>query len=376
MPRYRLSIAYDGTDFVGWQRQAAPNVPGIAHESLASCHDAPESSRERRAEASERAEEHDSSQSSGVVARDEVVAQGTTAAEELRSVQGVLERAVREAVRQPVTIIGASRTDSGVHARAQTAAFTTVERFTEATADKPARRIGPPDERLREAINSRLPPDVLVTRCVRTTDDFDPIAGCLCKGYEYTIHESEHRPLWERGRVWHQRGPLDVAAMDAAARRLEGTHDFAAFAAAGHGRESTVRTILSCRVAEESAGVRAATDGPGEGTRRLVIRVSADGFLWNMVRIIAGTLAEVGRGRMGPEDVSSALASRDRTKAGPTAPAHGLCLAWGMYEGDAVPAGAAVDASWLAARAQSVRARRAAWAERRASAGPEGGEGT
>ncbi|MFM9959068.1 MAG: tRNA pseudouridine synthase A [Phycisphaerales bacterium] len=280
---------------------------------------------------------------------------------ELRSVQGVVERAVREAVRQPVTLMGASRTDSGVHAKHQTAAFTMVEQFT-----NDGRRIGPPDDRLQEAINSRLPSDVLVTRCVRAADDFDPIGGCLCKGYEYTIWESRDRPLWERGRVWHQRGPLHVPAMDEAARLIEGTHDFASFAAAGHGRESTVRTVLSCRVERDASDAQ-----------RVVIRVSADGFLWNMVRIIAGTLLEVGRGKTVSAALPEIIAARDRTRSGPTAPAHGLCLAWGMYEGDEVPhekGAPAIDAAWLAERAAFIRQRRAErLARREAERGTEGG---
>lgn len=312
MPRYRLTIAYDGTDFVGWQRQDAPGGDAPAKEGSTD---------------------------------------GAPAREPLRSVQGVVETAVREAVRQPVTVMGASRTDSGVHARHQTAAFTMQDIRT---AD--GRRIGPPDERLMDAINSRLPDDVLVTRCVAAADDFDPIKGCLCKGYEYSIWESHTRPLWERGRAWHLRGPLDVGAMDAAARAIEGTHDFASFAAAGHGRESTVRSVISCRVARDAAT-----------PEKVIIRVSADGFLWNMVRIIAGTLAEVGRGKTAPGEITGIIASRHRDNAGPTAPAHGLCLAWGLYEGDPLPQGVTVDSTWLAQRVQAVRERTLEWERRRLS---------
>src|SRR5690606_14874544 len=110
-----------------------------------------------------------------------------------------------------------------------------------------------------------------------------------------------------------------------AAARLVGEHDFAAFAAAGHGRLSTVRTIHACEVVEETPD---ATSRRHDFGRRLRIGVSGSGFLWNMVRIIAGTLVEVGRGRMTPDDVTAAIESGDRRRAGPTLPAQGLCLEW------------------------------------------------
>ena len=123
------------------------------------------------------------------------------------------------------------------------------------------------------------------------------------------------RALFDRRRVHHLWEPLNVAAMQDAASRLVGEHDFAAFAAAGHGRLSTVRTVFACDIS---------TPEPD----RVRVDISGSGFLWNMVRIIAGTLAEVGRGRMTPDAVSAALAGLDRTKAGPTFPAAGLCLEW------------------------------------------------
>ncbi len=300
MPRYRLTIAYDGTDFVGWQKQEPP-APGSVPDDA-----------------------------------------GERPREPLRSVQGVVEQAVREAVRQPVVLIGASRTDSGVHAEHQTAAFTSTEHFT---AD--GRRIGPPDDRLREAVNARLPPDVLVKSCEPADPAFDPIKDCLCKGYRYTIWNAPDRPLWDRGRLWHVRAPLDVDAMNRAASLLAGERDFAAFAAAGHGRESTVRTVLSCRASRN-------TGDP----RRVEIDVAADGFLWNMVRIIAGTLADVGRGKLRPDDLPAIIDSRDRNRAGPTAPAHGLCLMWGAYPGDQPHP--CVDAGWLMQRGTLAQERRAA----------------
>ncbi len=270
MARYRLTIAYDGTDFVGWQKQEPPDPNALPD---------PETGERPRAE--------------------------------LRTVQAVVERAVREAVREPVVLIGASRTDSGVHAWHQTGAFTCADD-----------RRGAPDDRLLQAINARLPDDVLLRACVRIRDDFDPIGDCIAKGYRYTVHASPERPLWDRRFVYHSwHAPNDTDAMAHAAALFVGTHDFAAFAASGHGRESTVRTVHSCTVARPTP-------------ERVEVHIAADGFLWNMVRIIAGTLVEVGRGRLSADDIRAALDTRDRRRAGPTLPPQGLCLMWARYPGD------------------------------------------
>jgi len=266
--RYRLTIAYDGTAFHGWQKQSRP---------------APELGVDDR---------------------------GAPQREHLRTVQQAVENAVRDVVREPVDVKGASRTDSGVHAWHQTAAFS-------ASDD----RRGAPDERLAQAINAHLPDDVVVRSAIRTRDDFDPIGDCLCKGYRYSLHVARRRPLWERAFVRHVWEDLDHERMAEAAGRIVGERDFAAFAAAGHGRETTVRTVLACSVRRPEP-------------ERIWIDVSADGFLWNMVRIIAGTLLEVGRGKMTPDDVSAAIESLNRRKAGPTLEPHGLCLMWARYPGD------------------------------------------
>ncbi|TVQ60974.1 MAG: tRNA pseudouridine(38-40) synthase TruA [Phycisphaerales bacterium] len=264
--RYALTIAYDGTDFHGWQKQyraAPPEAP------------LPEGA-ERDA--------------SGRIV--------------LRTVQSVVERAVRESVREPVELRGASRTDAGVHALAQCAVFTTSDE-----------RQGAPDDRLAMAINARLPDDALVTEARRVHPTFDPIGHCVAKGYRYTLHVSPDRPLWNRHYAHHVHVPLDVDAMREGASRLVGQHDFAAFAAAHHGRKSTVRTVLACVVQQPN-------------DTAITIDISGDGFLYNMVRIVAGTLVDVGRGRMTPDDVGAALASLDRRNAGPTLPPQGLRLEW------------------------------------------------
>ncbi len=333
MPRYKLTIAYDGTGFCGWQKQEPLTAPPEQRAAYAPGTPLIPTEREGRVA--------------------------------LRTVQGVLEQALREVVREPVELTGASRTDAGVHARGQVAAFSCEPRDQEfavapepapaplakpsspiAPSDStdpaslappaPARRCGWPLERggarLVAALNSRLPEDVVVLDAAPAAHHFDPISDCTGKGYSYTFHVSPHRPLWDRQfvhHVWDPRG-LDLAAMADAASILVGEHDFAAFAAAGHGRQTTVRTVFTCSVSQRPTGPQLAGDSAPE--RRVAIEISGSGFLWNMVRIIAGTLMQVGLGQRTPADVLSALQGRDRVKSGPTLPPTGLCLEWISYQ--------------------------------------------
>lgn len=270
--RYKLTVAYDGTDFAGWQKQEPPD---------------------RDAPIDPETGEHPRTK--------------------LRTVQEVLEQAVRETVREPVNIKGASRTDSGVHALAQCATFA-------CSASAPQGRGWPEDrgtDPLRRTINGRLPDDVLVTDAQLVPMAFDPIADCESKGYSYTLHCSRERPLWNRRYVHQVWEDLDAAAMHEAAQHFTGEHDFAAFAAAGHGRQSTVRTIYACNVERSGDTV--------------TIHVSGNGFLYNMVRILAGTLYEVGRGRTKPGDIPAIIQSTDRRNAGVTLPPTGLRLDWINY---------------------------------------------
>jgi tRNA pseudouridine38-40 synthase len=300
VPRYKLTIAYDGTDFYGWQRQEPPVVgEGAARVPLSE---------------DEGFENVEYEGEDGKIRR------------KLRTVQEVVLRAVQEIVREPVVLLGASRTDSGVHARGQVAAFTTSE--VEKGRGWPVERGTEPFLR---SLNSRLPEDVLVRSVELSTPTFDPINDCTSKAYSYTLHVSPHRPLWDRNYVHHIWSPLDVEKMNEAAALLLGEHDFAGFAAAGHGRLTTVRTVLACRVVEEE-GIEAARQRGIEAREgRVRIDVSGTGFLWNMVRIIAGTLVDVGWGKRSLDDVRKALESGDRRQAGPTLPASGLCLEWIRY---------------------------------------------
>lgn len=257
MPRYRLTIAYDGTAFHGWQRQEPKDA-------------AP-----------------------------------------LRTVQGVVQEAVAALIGQRVDVVGASRTDSGVHAIGQVAAFTADVRV--------------PIERLAAAITARLPADVQVIDAAETDDTFNPIGDARSKCYRYTIEHTSHphhpRPLFDRNLVFATPYPLDAGRMRDAAAALVGTHDCVSFAQINHGRATTVRTIFDCSVRTPSA-------------RRVEIEITANGFLYNMVRIVAGTLLEVGRGRIAADSMREIIAARDRRRAGPTLPPHGLCLRWIWYGGD------------------------------------------
>lgn len=253
--RYKLTIAYDGSNFHGWQKQEPPDE------------------------------------------------------DPLRTVAAVVERAIMELVQQPVTLVGASRTDARVHARGQVAHFDAVNMRV-------------PVRRLPQALTSRLPDDVDIIDAEEVPAEFDAISGAKHKQYRYRLFHSIRRPLCHRAAVYHCFTPLDIDRMNEAAKRLIGTHDVEGFAAASHGRQTTVRTIFDCRV------VRIELE---HAEPEIHILVEGDGFLYNMVRIIAGTLVEVGRGHFEPERIDEIIATTDRRKAGPTLPATGLCLEWIKY---------------------------------------------
>lgn len=274
MPRYKLTVAYDGTEFFGWQKQEPPD---------------PDAPKPAPGEEPKRLQ--------------------------LRTVQHVLEQTVRQVVREQVILTGASRTDSGVHANGQVASFT--------SDPDSSKGVGWPAERgtanLVKAINSKLPRDVLVHSAEIVEDDFNPIGGAVEKEYCYTMVSGAVRPLWDRRYVFHTWYDLDATRMQQAADLMVGEHDFACFAQINHGRKTTVRTIYKCKIE---------TPEPG----KFVIRVSGSGFLYNMVRIIGGTLMEVGRGKIEPEMVREMIASGDRKLAGVTLPPMGLRLEWIKYE--------------------------------------------
>lgn len=249
--RYKLTVAYDGTDFHGWQKQEPPG-------------------------------------------RDP-----------LRTVAGVLAETIQRTIKLPIEIKGSSRTDAGVHARGQIAQFDAATRL--------------PVERMAMAFNSRLPPDIEVMHAEVAPPGFDAIKSTTSKQYRYRLYNLSNRPLDRRAFVYHCWTKLDLDRMNDAAKRLLGTHDFRGFSGASDKRPTTIRTIYDCRVER---------DGP-----EVHVVVAGSGFLYNMVRIIAGTLVDVGRGHSPATVIDAMLQTQNRAIGGQTLPPHGLWLEWVRYDG-------------------------------------------
>ena len=241
MPTFRLVLEYDGTEFAGWQSQA----------------------------------------------------QGE------RTVQATLANALAEFGSGPVRVVGAGRTDAGVHAEGQVAAVTLDTRVDAAT--------------LARALNAKLPADVAVVAAALAPDGFDPRREAKRKLYRYAVWNGEEPAPLRRRRCHHVREPLDVAAMREAAAALVGRHDFASLQAAGSAPGSTLRTLERVSVL-------------GEAGLEICFELEGDGFLRHMVRNAVGTLLEVGLGRREAGSLPALLAAHDRSRAGPTAPACGLTL--------------------------------------------------
>lgn len=246
MPTYRLTVAYDGTDFCGWQRQANGS-----------------------------------------------------------SVQAALEEALAKLCQAPVTCRAAGRTDAGVHALGQTVSF---------RLERPGSTFS--TRSLVLGTNHYLPPSIAVQDAVQVPDEFDARHSASGKLYRYQIWTGVAASPLHRRTHWHVSRPLELGAMREAAQLLTGRHDFRAFRAADCERQTTVRLMRRIEVLQPA------------GAAEPVLHVEVDGtaFLKNMVRILVGTLVQVGKGKMSLEHVQRLLTSGDRTQAGPTAPAHGLIL--------------------------------------------------
>ena len=239
MKRIKLTVAYDGTNYCGWQIQK-----------------------------------------NGI------------------TVEEVLNKTLSKFFHEDITVIGASRTDSGVHARGNVAVFDA--------------EVTMPPEKISYALNNLLPDDIRIQKSEEVSPDFHPRYCDTRKTYEYRIYNAQFPDpmvrLYSHFVYYH----LDEEKMQRAADYLVGEHDFKSFCSAGGQAESTVRTIHSLQVMREE--------------EEIIIRVTGNGFLYNMVRIIAGTLMEAGKGIWEPEHIKDILSAKDRAAAGPTAPACGLML--------------------------------------------------
>lgn len=225
---------------------------------------------------------------------------------EAPTIQSALEEAVQAIFGETARVCASGRTDAGVHAEHQVATFVTVAERS--------------DRAVRNGLNAHLPPSIVVTRAAAVEDAFDPRRQVKTKTYRYQWLDREVRSPFLAGRSWHQRRRLDVQAMHEAAGMLDGTHDFSAFRAQGCQADHAVRTIGPLAVTREGDLV--------------VLRVQGHGFLRHMIRIVAGTLTEVGQGRREAAWMGEVLASRDRSRAGRTAPAQGLTLESVRYPGE------------------------------------------
>lgn len=221
----------------------------------------------------------------------------------LRTVQGSLEEAVRTMTGETVSIRGAGRTDAGVHADGQVATFALEARIPEAG--------------LLRGLNSFLPPDIAILDVREAPEGFDARFSARGKVYRYTVWAHFVRSPLRAQRAWHVRQPLDLEAIRAAAAALVGEHDFRAFRASDCERRTTRRIVRRIDVDRQGAV--------------LTIDVEATAFLKNMVRILAGTLIDVGRGRIEPAAVARMLQTGDRAAGGMTAPAQGLTLLRVIY---------------------------------------------
>lgn len=246
-----LTIAYDGTDYAGWQVQ--PGQPTI---------------------------------------------------------QGTLQQAIKKATGHDVTVTGSGRTDAGVHALGQVASC----RFPVWTASADA---------LLKAINSRLPSSVVVTEVCDAPLDFHAIRDAIGKRYRYQIQVRRQRDPFQHRYRWRLRREVDLDAMSEAAAKIIGHRDFASFESAGARRKTSVRDVRDCQLIVSEDFQRSG---------HLAVEVEANGFLYNMVRNIVGTLVEVGFGKQPPAWIDDVLSRQDRIFAGPTAPPQGLFLKEVFYQ--------------------------------------------
>lgn len=223
------------------------------------------------------------------------------------TVQLRVERSAVHVLHHPLHAHGCSRTDSGVHAEGQVCNIRTPN-------------LAIPLAGMRKAMNSRLPKDIAVRSIVEVPSKFNSSRSASGKTYRYRIYIGSARPVHLSRLVWHYWRQVDIELMRKASARIIGEHDFRAFASSTDIRKTTIRRVYRCDVSEACNG------------SEIHITIEGDGFLYNMVRNIVGTLMDIGRGRWSPEQIDKIIASRDRDQAGPTAPPDGLTLMCVHYD--------------------------------------------
>ena len=214
------------------------------------------------------------------------------------NIQGNIEKVISDITKEEIEIIGSGRTDAGVHALGQVANFKTNSAI--------------PIEKFAIAINSRLKKSIVIKKAEEVDERFHSRYNCKQKTYRYIINNSETGSAIYRDLEYNIKNPLDVEKMQEASKYFVGEHDFSAFKASGTSSKSSVRTIYSAKIEKE-----------GE---RIIIELTGNGFLYNMVRIISGTLVEVGLGKIKPEQIPEIIQSKNRQNAGKTLPPYGLYL--------------------------------------------------
>ncbi|MFR3919769.1 MAG: tRNA pseudouridine(38-40) synthase TruA [Clostridia bacterium] len=220
------------------------------------------------------------------------------------NIQGEIERAIYNITKEEVDLIGSGRTDAGVHAFGQIANFKTNSNIS--------------IEKMAIAINSQLKNSIVVKKAEEVDERFHSRYNAKRKTYRYVINNTEYGSAIYRNLEYHFPIKLNVEKMQEAAKYFEGEHDFKAFKSSGTSGKNSVRTIYKAEVR---------TDG-----ERILIELTGNGFLYNMVRIISGTLLDVGLGKIEPSEIEDIINSKDRTRAGKTLPAHGLYLVKVNYE--------------------------------------------
>ncbi len=236
------------------------------------------------------------------------------------SVQQVVLDALRRITGETdLKLLAAGRTDAGVHALAQETNFVTTCSI--------------PTDKFRAALQTALPRDIVVRRVAEVPESFHATYSAIRKCYRYVIHCGESASPFLENYCWRIAKPLDLAAMEHAARALIGTHDFRCFESHFPNKATSVRTIETAAfrraggwTAWSGFDFASGTNAPDPGDEFLLFEISADGFLYNMVRAIVGTLVDIGRGRFDAEHIARTIASGNRSQAGPTAPPQGLYL--------------------------------------------------